>query len=254
MGAIESFLQGGMQSSSEPRFGRNLHDGYVRGTGLAYGALVTLIRAESDYQEALRMVDGRSICQEHRLMNLYLLIRFYATKLSTGDIIEFGSYRGGSAIFMAALAKRYLPHATIWALDTFEGMPDTDAKVDMHQRGDFQDVDFGWLKTYVSTLGLRNLKFIKGLFEQTLDGVLAQARRLVLAHIDCDIQSAVLYTWKGIKPHMISGGYVVFDDATEASCMGATEAVERELIQKGGLCSEQIYPHYVFRYPPLTKT
>jgi hypothetical protein len=251
MGALESFLQGGTQFVSEPRFGRNLRDGYLRGTGLAYGELVKLIRAESDFKEALQAVDGRSICQEHRLLNLYLLIRFYATKLAPGDIIEFGSYRGGSAIFMASLAKRYLPHATVWALDTYEGMPDTEVGVDMHRRGDFHDVDFDWLKTYAQAMSLRNLKFVKGLFEQTMDGVLAEAPRLALTHIDCDIQSAVLYAWNGIKPHMVPGGYVVFDDATEASCMGATEAVERQLIQKEGLCSEQIFPHYVFRYPPL---
>lgn len=249
MSAIESFLQGGTRFISEPRFGRNLRDGYMRGTGLAYHELAKLIHAESDYQEAVQLAAGRSICNEHRLMNLYLLIRCYAPKLSPGDIIEFGSYRGGSAIFMASLAKRYLPQTRVWGLDTFEGMPDTDLGVDLHVRGDFHEVDFEALTAYVATLDLP-LQFVKGLFEQTMEGVLAQAPKLAIAHIDCDIQSAVTYTWNGVKPHMVPGGYVVFDDATEASCLGATEAVERELLQKG-LCSEQIYPHYVFRYPPL---
>jgi hypothetical protein len=250
MGAIESFLQGGERFISEPRFGRNLRDGYVRGTGLAYGHLVQNIRAESDYQEAVQLAGGRSICWEPRLMNLYLLIRFYLPKLSPGDIVEFGSYRGGSAIFMAALAKRYLPHTRVWGLDTFEGMPDTDLGVDLHVRGNFNDVDFDAL-TAATAADLPNLTFVKGLFEETTEGVLAKAQKLVLAHIDCDIQSAVIYTWNRVKPRMVTGGYVVFDDATEASCLGATEAVEREVIHKEGICSEQIYPHYVFRYPPL---
>lgn len=250
MSAIESYLQGG-RFIAEPRFGRNLRDGYMRGTGLAYGELVGYIRAESDYQEAVQLAAGRSICNEHRLMNLYLLIRVYLPRLSPGDIIEFGSYRGGSAIFMASLAKRYLPHTRVWGLDTFEGMPDTDLGVDLHVRGDFHEVDFEALTAYAGTINLPNLTFVRGLFEATMDDVLDQAQKLVLAHIDCDIQSAVTYTWNRIKPEMVPGGYVVFDDATEASCLGATEAVERELIQKG-LCSEQIFPHYVFRYPPLT--
>lgn len=252
MDAIESFLQGGTQFVWEPRFGRNIRDGYLRGTGLAYGTLVQDIRADGDYQEALRLAAGRSICWEPRLMNLYLLIRFYLPKL--GDIVEFGSYRGGSAIFMASLAKRYMPDARVWGLDTFEGMPDTDTGVDLHVRGNFNDVDYDALNAYIGTIDLPNLRFVKGLFEQTTDGVLAKAQKLALAHIDCDIQSAATYTWDRVKPHMAAGGYVVFDDATEASCLGATEAIERELIQKDGLCSEQIYPHYVFRYPPLTKT
>jgi hypothetical protein len=184
-------------------------------------------------------------------MNLYLLIRFFAPKLGAGDIIEFGCYRGGSAIFMASLAKRYLPHARVWGLDTFEGMPETDPKVDLHGHGDFNNTDLSTLNAYVKTIDLPNLQFVKGLFEHTMDSVLARAQKLVIAHIDCDIQSAVTYTWNGVKPRMVPAGYVVFDDATESSCLGATEAVERELIQKEGLCSEQIYPHYVFRYPPL---
>lgn len=249
MDAIESFLQGGTQFISEPRFGRNLRDGYIRGTALAYGDLAQTIRAEADYKEALLLAGGRSICAEHRLMNLYLLIRFYLPKLSPGDIIEFGSYQGGSAIFMASLARRYLPKARVWGLDTFAGMPATDPGVDLHVRGEFHDVNFDALNA--STVDLPNLTFVKGLFQETTDGVLAKAQKMVLAHIDCDIQSAVTYTWNRIKSHMGEGGYVVFDDATEASCLGATEAIERELIQKG-LCSEQIYPHYVFRYPPLT--
>jgi len=255
MGAIESFLQGGTRFMSESRFGRNLRDGYLRGTGIAYAGLAQAIRDESDYQEALGLAGGlsggRTICAEPRLMNLYLLIRFYAPKLTPGDIIEFGSYKGGSAIFMASLAKRYLSKARVWGLDTFEGMPDTDPSIDLHLRGDFGGVDFDALRAYVATIDLPNLTFVKGLFEATTDDVLDQSQNMVLAHIDCDIQSAIIYTWNRIKPRMVAGGYVVFDDATESSCLSATETVERELIQKDGLSSEQIYPHYVFRYPPI---
>jgi len=50
-----------------------------------------------------------------------------------------------------------------------------------------------------------------------------------------------------VKPAMASGGYLVFDDATTSSCIGATEAVENLLIRRDALSSEQIYPHYVFR-------
>ncbi len=130
-------------------------------------------------------------------------------------------------------------------------MPETDRKVDWHEQGNFKDTNLATLNAYVRSNNLTNLRFVQGRFEQTTDSVLAEARNLVLAHIDCDIQSALLYAWNRVKPHMVQGGYVVFDDATESSCLSATEAVERALIQNDGLCSEQIYPHYVFRYPPL---
>jgi hypothetical protein len=49
---------------------------------------------------------------------------------------------------------------------------------------------------------------------------------------------------------MVPGGYIVFDDATKATCLGVTEDVE-EIVERYGLRSEQVDPHFVFRYPPL---
>ncbi|MGO8950816.1 MAG: CmcI family methyltransferase [Ktedonobacterales bacterium] len=249
--SLEEFLEQYSRVSAEPRLGRNMRDGYARGHGLRFGGLPDLIRSEPDYQEARSLAEGRTLLPDDRLMNLYLLIRFYIPKLKPGHIIEFGCYKGGSAVFMASLAQRYLPDTRVFGLDTFAGMPETDRKVDWHEPGNFQDTDLASLNTYIRSNGLTNLMFVKGLFEDTAEAVLRGAGSIVLAHIDCDIQSAVTYSWDSVKPHMVPGGYVAFDDATEASCLGATEAVERELIQKSGLCSEQIYPHYLFRYPPI---
>jgi len=46
---------------------------------------------------------------------------------------------------------------------------------------------------------------------------------------------------------MVPGGYIVFDDATTSSCIGATAVVEDDVIRRDGLNSEQIFPHFVFR-------
>jgi len=68
-------------------------------------------------------------------------------------------------------------------------------------------------------------------------------------HIDCDIRSAVAYSYNVVRPFTVPGGYLVFDDATVSSCLGATEVVEEQVVGRDGLRSEQIYPHYVFRAP-----
>ena len=180
-------------------------------------------------------------------MNLFLIMRFFLSRIPRGNIIEFGSYRGGNAIFMAFLAKHLYPGIQVYALDTFEGMPDTDKQVDAHSRGDFAGVDLPELQKYAGKLDLDNLHFIKGLFENTADAVLVNAAPISLAHIDCDIFSAVKYSYECVKEKMVPGGYFVFDDATVSSCIGATEVVEDLLIRRDGLNSEQIYPHYVFR-------
>jgi hypothetical protein len=126
-------------------------------------------------------------------------------------------------------------------------MPPTDKDVDAHNKGDFGNVDFDELQRYVQKTGLKNLELCKGYLEQTSENVLKQAERISLAHIDCDILPSVQYSYEVVKPFMVDGGYLVFDDATTSSCIGATEAVEDLLVRRDGMNSEQIYPHFVFR-------
>jgi hypothetical protein len=183
-------------------------------------------------------------------MNLFLLITEYLPKLPQGNIIEYGSYRGGSAFFMGALAAKFLPRAQIYALDTFTGMPAVDIGIDAHCSGDFH-TDFSEICRTKQAYGLANVHFVKGLFEETAPTVLRDAGRITLAHIDCDIFNSVRFAYEVSKPFMVPGGYFVFDDSTSPSCLGATEAVEKLVIQRDGLLSEQIWPHHVFRAPGL---
>jgi SAM-dependent methyltransferase len=195
--------------SAQLRNGRSVRDGYARGWGLAYGKVAQLVAADPLYREAMAVASGRTWVAEARRMNLFLLLKFYLPRLAPGNIVEFGTYRGGNALFMALVASRILPGVKVFALDTFEGMP----------------------------------------AEDTAAGVVARAAPFALAHIDCDIFSAVACAYEAIMPAMVPGGYVVFDDATESSCIGATEAVESLVIRRDGLSSEQIHPHFVFRAP-----
>jgi predicted O-methyltransferase YrrM len=231
------------------RKGRNVYEGYQRGWGLQFGELRAAVLADPVYQEAMALANHRTIMAEANRMNIYLILRFFLKGLEAGHVIEFGSYLGGNAIFMAKVAQKLHPGMKVFALDTFEGMPVTDKAVDAHNEGDFSGVDLAELRAYAASQGLDNLEFVKGFFEDTAPGVLARSGKIALAHIDCDILPSVQYSYEVVKPRMVPGGYLVFDDATVSSCIGATEAVEDLLIRRDGLNSEQIHPHFVFRAP-----
>ena len=230
------------------RHGRNVHDGYQRGWGLEFGGLGTSINQDPLFQRAVAAVDGRSVQDVYRQKNLFLLIKFYLSKIGPGCIVEFGSYRGGSAIFMAHLCQAVSPQTQVYALDTFAGMPETDRAIDAHSGGDFAGTNYEELRDYIARLGLDNLHLVRGPFEATTPDLLTKCGPVALAHIDCDIRSAVAYSYNIIKPAMCEGGYYVFDDATVSSCIGATEVVEQDVIARDGLRSEQIFPHFVFRH------
>lgn len=238
--------------SRESTFGRNIYEGYQRGCGIMFGDLHDQIAKDPDFAEAYRLADGRTVVWRPRLMNLYLLIRFFLPKLDPGNIIEFGSFRGGSAFFMANLARKYLPGTQVYAFDTFEGMPPTE-EIDAHSEGDFSATSYDEVARAKSEAGLDNLHLVKGRFEDTAREFLSRKGKTALAHIDCDIYGAALYCFEAAKDSMVDGGYIVFDDATEATCIGATQAVE-EIIVRYNLRSEQISPHFVFRWPPHSKS
>lgn len=229
------------------RNGRNVYEGYQRGWGLQFGGLKEKSLSDPLYLEAFSAAHDRTIMSEDNRMNIFLLLRFFLKNIPFGHIVEYGAYRGGSAIFMAYVVKRLYPGMKVYALDSFEGMPSTDKNVDAHNAGDFSDTDVVSLQARVNKLKLDNLVLVKGFFEDTNQRVMAEAGRISFAHIDCDIAPAVRYSYDGVKSFMVDGGYVVFDDATVSSCIGATEVVEDLLIRRDGLNSEQIWPHFVFR-------
>lgn len=231
------------------RDGRNIQDGYFRGTGIEFGSLHDKITNDEDYKQAMIAAADRTIAHPYRLFNLFLLVKYYLPKIGFGHIVEFGAYKGGTAFFMGILAKRLLPGVQVYALDTFQGMPPTDGGIDAHNVGDFNDTSLEEIFSAQKQLGIDNVHFVAGLFENTVPAVLPRVNQIALAHIDCDILSSVRYSYECVKPYMVPKGYLVFDDSTASTCIGATEAVERFVIQRDGLLSEQIFPHHVFRAP-----
>ena len=231
------------------RKSRNVRDGYARGWGLQCGQLRESVRKDALYQEAYRLASGRTVVSEDNRMNIFLILKYFLPYIPFGHIVEFGSYKGGNALFMAYVVAQLYPGRKVFALDTFAGMPATESAIDAHAAGDFQDVDLHELREFAEREGVRNVEFVKGLFQETGPSVLDRVGSIVLAHIDCDIYSAVAFSYDLVKNFMVPGGYVVFDDATTSSCLGATEAVEELVIRRDGLHSEQIFPQFVFRSP-----
>lgn len=230
--------------------GRCVHDGYQRGWGLQFGDLGQLVARDplfrAAYSAAKNNPKTRTVVRYERLANLFLILKYYAQGLASHNVVEFGSYRGGSALFMAVILAELYPDARVYALDTFGGMPETDSERDLHRAGDFSDTNIEAIREAADHLGLHNLELVKGLVEDTAPCVYERAGQFGLAHLDLDIYSGLKFAQDSVWPFMAPGGYVVYDDATVSSCIGATQAVE-ELIIERRLNSEQVYPHFVFR-------
>ena len=233
--------------------GRDIGAGHLRGWGLEYGNLHDdRLRDDPLFAEAFRAARARgSLLPLHKLANLYLVIR-YAMAEDAGDIYEFGSFMGGSAVFMGVVLKGLGRQARVLAFDTYEGMPATDAVRDLHSRGDFSDSGYAGLLQYIEANRLSDhVQTVKGEFSATLPGVLARGGRVGLVHVDCDIYEPIKYVVRACLPQMAPATHVVFDDPLHGSCLGAFDAVQELMIRELDLTAEQAYPHLVFRCPPL---
>ncbi len=145
-----------------------------------------------------------------------LFMLYQLTLASEGDIAEIGVYRGGSSYLMAKTALE----RTIYSLDTFEGMPETDPKYDFHKSGDFADIPsdtISWLSS------LPNIRVCKGLFpDETAKAVSDNMYGLV--HIDVDIYKSVKDCLEFFYPRTRAGGFLVSDDYGAITTRGAKVA------------------------------
>ncbi len=127
--------------------------------------------------------------------------------------LEFGTYKGESIFAMAALDRD--PESRFFGFDTFTGLPE-DWRNFMHvdPRGHF-DAD-----GMVPVSDDARIRFVKGLFQDTLPSVLPEipsANRFVL-HLDADIYTSTLFvlTFLDAAGIIRSGTVAIFDEFANA--------------------------------------
>lgn len=146
--------------------GRNVRNGYARGWGLQFGDLRDKVRSDRLFKEASALIQGRTVVSEDNRMNIFLILKFFLGEIPFGHIVEFGSYKGGNALFMAYVVGKLYPGMKVYALDTFEGMPKIDLEIDAHRAGDFKDVDLDPMMRYSASKKSTTLNSYKGCFRK----------------------------------------------------------------------------------------
>ena len=133
-----------------------------------------------------------------------------------GDFVETGVWRGGACIFMRALLKVYgQEHRTIWAADSFEGLPAPelveDAGLDFHKI-DSLSIGLETVKENFRAYSLldNRVKFIKGWFDETLRD--APIEKIALLRLDGDLYKSTMDAIEALYDKVSVGGYIIVDD------------------------------------------
>lgn len=161
-----------------------------------------------------------------------------STPQNVGDLAEIGVYKGGTAKLM----QSYAPGHYIHLFDTFSGQPEDDVvPAGWHRKGDFRDTGEAEVKELLST---RNAVFHAGTFPDTADPDL----RFAFAHVDMDTFQSTWAAIEYLRPRMVDGGVIVFDDYCWPATPGVAEAIHRS-----GLKGEKVGEHqFVARFPQPT--
>jgi hypothetical protein len=145
-----------------------------------------------------------------------------------GDLIETGVWRGGATIFMRAVLKAHaVDDRTVWAADSFAGLPPPNAKKYPADRGLYFSlfsalaVSLDEVKANFERYGLldEQVRFLKGWFRDTLPG--APIDKLAVLRMDGDLYESTMDALTNLYPKLSVGGYVIVDDFHIRACAKA---------------------------------
>ncbi len=154
-----------------------------------------------------------------RLTNVYDLAIEIEKKQMNGSFVECGTWKGGCAAIMGAIAKRYGTHRKTWYLDSFEGMPEKPSDKDTDNpeeimgdvlkasESDVEELIFGKLH-----LPKEDNTIVKGWFQDTFPRIKKDIGPIALLRLDADWYEATIYCLRELYDQVVPGGYIIFDD------------------------------------------
>jgi tetratricopeptide (TPR) repeat protein len=177
---------------------------------------------DPEFYELLNSIRPYSMLPEERLYRVFALARQVAQSPLSGNFVECGVAGGGSSAMMAALMRRYRKTpGTLFACDSFSGMPDpTEHDTVSGQAAN----DTGWgagtcaapddsVREISAKLGCSSIvKPVKGYFENTLPPAKAEIGKIALLHADCDWYSSLMTIFNELYDQVEPGGVIILDD------------------------------------------
>ena len=170
------------------------------------------------FAEAYGVARTRTIVGEARCKSLWN--QALRTAEIPGDVVELGTYRGGTLYLLAAACAP----RKVYGIDTFRGMPKkARVGVDLHKAGDFADTSIEVVRAFVASLPNAipvPLTFPEEFRPKSIPGPFS------LAHFDGDLLESCRAFLDFVLPRLSPGGVVVFDDYRWERCPGVEKAIE----------------------------
>ena len=190
-------------------------------------------------------------CQEYtmtsweRLYALYKAVQYITDNRIPGDVVECGVWRGGSMKLVAqVLLARGDTSRTLFLYDTFEGMTEPNATLDVDFSGnpavnDWTEIQRRGVKwSYAPVEEVHNVmemsgypmdkvKFVKGPVEDTIPATIPAS--IALLRLDTDWYSSTKHEMEYLYPILSPQGVLILDDYGhyQGACRGVDEYLSK---------------------------
>ncbi len=164
------------------------------------------------------------------LVDIYRIYGLYqglmACKHLTGDVIEIGAYKGGTAAFIGNVLKTEQIKSHLFVADTYEGVVNASPDYDpVYQGGEHADTSVEDVTRLLNKFCAKDsFSIIKGIFPDSAPEEFKN-RKVKFCHIDVDVYSGSVESYSYLYPLMDSGAVAIFDDFATQGIEGVTRAV-----------------------------
>tara|TARA_B100000242_G_scaffold9496_1_gene6232 strand:+ start:1040 stop:1888 length:849 start_codon:yes stop_codon:yes gene_type:complete len=166
-----------------------------------------------------------------RVIDTILAVKYVVERGLDGDFVECGPYRGGNSIAAKLKLENSNSNKQLFLYDTFTGMsvpnPNIDKSLlqnlnslDIHTEN--QEEDFNkWCYSSIEEVknnfdkfgnGYENVKFIKGMVEETLINEDNLPDSIAVLRLDTDWYESTLLELEVLYPRLVKGGVLLIDD------------------------------------------
>ncbi len=169
-----------------------------------------------------------------------------------GDFVECGVAAGSQIAAMGLAMKVKDTSRTIWAFDSFEGIPLGNPKFDSSQPGigyftgkepkvkntrdllvtsgisahSVDNVQKNFAQWNIPT---ENVKFIKGWFQDTMPVHASEVEKIAILRLDGDLYESTLVCLEALFQKLVSGGILIIDDWALEGCKLACDKFFKKL-------------------------
>lgn len=173
---------------------------------------------------------AQSMVGVKRIRNVRECVEAVLAEGIEGDLIEAGCWRGGAAIVMRGVLMAHgVSDRTVWAADSFEGLPKPDRErfpadaEDTGYQADELRVSVEQVRGNFALYGLLDdqVRFLEGWFNETLPTV--ADRRWALIRLDGDLYESTMDGLVHLYPQLSPGGFLIIDDYGWVNCRQAVE-------------------------------